>query len=219
MSIATSATAPSVPSPRARPPRIDAAAASPAPSPARRTLVSGSVTRRKAIAVTTATSARIEAGAPISAATATEPATSTATLNPLIASTWLMPAARKSAACGARPGSRTPVVIAETSARSPSVACAGIDSESQSFAVRRALRIHASTGPSSSGCTSFADVTSITAEGSRAGIPGFNLEPIGFHHPRTWTGVPRPGSGAMPATRTLTDSPSVPIDIRNDVDA
>ena len=118
MSIAIDAiaTMPSVPSPRAEPPRTLAPAASPAPRPARSTLVSGSTTARNAIATPMAASACVGAEAPAVRATVATTATSTATLNPLIASTWLMPAARKSEAGRESPGSRTPVVMAETSA-------------------------------------------------------------------------------------------------------
>ena len=96
--IATAAEAPSTPSPRARPPRIPATAPSAAPTPARSTLAPGSTTARNATATAMAVDAWILGRAPSDRATATAAATRTATLKPLIASTWLMPASRKSSA-------------------------------------------------------------------------------------------------------------------------
>ena len=206
MSIAIDAIAtnPSVPSPRAAPPRTLAAAVSPAPRPARSTLVSGSTIARNAAATPIAASARMVADAPATRPTDATTVTSTATLKPLIASTWLMPAARKSEAGRDRPGRRMPVVIAETRAWSESRAHAGIERAMPSAAADRSQRSAASHGHrSSSGCSRPEDGTSITGSGGPSRAPGFLMVRGVRHQPRTSTRADRPGIGSRPETRTI----------------
>ena len=81
------ATTPSVPRPRACPPRIDANEAIPAPNPARNTLVSGSVIAKNATATPMAIRDLHHADAPNKRAARAQTAIRTATLKPLIAST------------------------------------------------------------------------------------------------------------------------------------
>lgn len=200
--IATIAVAPSTPSPRDRPPRSAATAASAAPKPARSTLVSGSVIARKPAATPSATQERPEDRSPAARAAIAAAATSTATLKPLIASTWLMPASRKSRACGARPGRRVPTVMAATNARSPSVAHPGMDRASAACTAARSATMRSPGHPSSHGRTSVADGTSTVTVGSRARVPGLARATPASAQPRTMTTEPRPGSGARPATRT-----------------
>ena len=202
IAIATSAAAPSTPTPRTRPPRRPATAPSAAPNPARSTLVSGSVTARKPTATATAMQDRHVDRRPTAREAATAAATRTATLKPLIASTWLIPAARKSAAWRPRPGRRVPTVIAATSARSPSVAHPGIESPSPRCNAPRVRTNHAPGQDAPTSATRCAEGTSMTTVGSRALQPGFSRGSWSPSHPRTRTQVPRPGSGANPATRT-----------------
>ena len=212
MHMPTTATAPSVPRPRPLPPRQAAAAVSPAAHPARHTLVSGSTTTRKTPATAIATDDCRTGPACAARSTSAAAPTSTATLKPLIASTWLMPAARKSIAGRERPGRRTPVVIARTSARVSSPAHAGM------------LRAMASLQPTLiatiGACHHGGDPctrtirecgTAMDPPASRGRSPGFAMPRDGRHHPRTVTRVPRVGSGSSPETRTVTRS-TFPID-------
>ncbi len=208
----TTATAPIVPRPRPRPPRIPAAAVNPAAQPARHTLVSGSTTTRKAPATAIATTEFSTGPACAARNMAAAAPTRTATLNPLIASTWLMPAARKSDAGRDRPGRRTPVVMARTSARVSSSAHAGM---LRAMAWLQPSR-RAAIGACHAGCRSCTRTirecgTAIDPPGPRGRSPGLATPRDGRHHPRTVTRVPRAGSWSSPETRTVTRSAS-PMD-------
>lgn len=195
---------PRTPRARARPPRSVVAAAMPAPIPARTTLVSGSVIARNATATTSAINARRTGRRRATRASTVAAATSTPTLKPLIASTWLIPASRKDAAWGESPGSRTPVVIADTSARTPSSAHAGMPRRSARFADCLSDSSHRAGPAGVRSSTSEADGTSSTAVGSLARVPGLSGGERHDIQPRTRTSDPREGSRAMPATRTET---------------
>ena len=202
MSMVTIATAPSVPSPRALPPRIEATAARPAPRPARSTLVSGSVTARNIAATATATTARRRTPAPPRRIAPAHAATSTATLNPLMARTWLIPAARNSAAGRESPGNLMPVVMALTNARLSGVDHSGIERASAPLAAVRAPANALAATPAGSSTTRFDDVTDSDPGLSRGRMPGLRSGSVGRNHPRTRTTDPRGGSGANPDTRT-----------------
>ena len=196
------AVAPRTPSARARPPRSMVAAAMPAPIPARTTLVSGSVIARNPAATASEMAARATGRRRSIVATMAAAATSTPTLKPLIASTWLIPASRNAAACAESPGSRTPVVIAETSARTPPSAHPGMPSRRARFAAPRTASSHRPGPEGVRSSTSAADGTSSAAVGSLARDPGLSGDARHDIHPRTRTSDPRGGRLAMPATRT-----------------
>ena len=135
---------------------------------------------------------------------------STATLNPLMASTWLIPAARNSADGRERPGSRTPVVMAATNARLSGDAHSGIALESARWVTPRTRTMNESTIPTFIGATSRALVVEILPAARRARDPGFIVVDAGSYQPRTQTRMPREGSGARPETRTSISQSSSP---------
>jgi len=185
---------------------MDAIAAITAPHPARRTLVSGSVSPRKSAATAIETNARPRNPARMPRAAIDAADTSTATLNPLIASTWLMPAIRKSAAGSSSPCNRTPVVIATASATVGAGVPVGIDSTSTPLATDRSDRTTPEPGSASIRVISRDDSTSSVARLRDGPEPGNGFDSNTFIQPRMRMRAPRPGMASSPATRTETSS-------------
>jgi hypothetical protein len=123
-------------------------------------------------ATATANPARTRTPAPQHRIAPAQAATSTATLKPLMASTWLIPAARNSAAGRESPGNLIPVVMALTKARLSGVDQSGIDRASAPLAAARALASVLVTKADRSCDTRFDDVTDTEPGLSRGRMPG-----------------------------------------------
>ena len=123
-------------------------------------------------ATATATPARIRTPAPQHRIAPAQAATSTATLKPLMASTWLIPAARNSAAGRESPGSLIPVVMALTNARLSGVDHSGMARANAPLAAARAPARLPEMKADGSSVTRFDDVTDTDPGLSRGRMPG-----------------------------------------------